>query len=81
MTFFDKKKKKNKQTANPSMFKNFHNLKKLHIVDCGMENGRDANTATNDVVFSNEKFSFLPYFLFFIILLSWNINEEWLPLF
>ncbi|XP_034706656.1 uncharacterized protein LOC117930230 isoform X2 [Vitis riparia] len=33
-----------------SMFKNFHNLQKLHIIDCGME----------DREFSNEKVSFPP---------------------
>eukprot|EP00261_Vitis_vinifera_P039184 XP_019080427.1 PREDICTED: uncharacterized protein LOC104881432 [Vitis vinifera] len=43
-----------------SMFKNFHNLQKLHIIDCGMEDGEDVNTPSNDVVFSNEKVSFSP---------------------
>ncbi|XP_034706661.1 probable disease resistance protein At4g27220 isoform X2 [Vitis riparia] len=43
-----------------SMFKNFHNLQKLHIIDCGMEDGEDVNTPSNDVVFSNEKVSFPP---------------------
>ncbi|XP_059598364.1 uncharacterized protein LOC100251264 isoform X4 [Vitis vinifera] len=43
----------------PSMFKNFHNLIKLHIIDCGMEDTRSVNTSTNDEVLSNEKASFL----------------------
>ena len=38
-----------------SMFKNFHNMRELHIIDCGMEDGEDVNTPSNDVVFSNEK--------------------------
>ncbi|KAJ9682210.1 hypothetical protein PVL29_018203 [Vitis rotundifolia] len=38
-----------------SMFKNFHNLQKLHIIDCGMEDGGDVNTPSNDIVLSNEK--------------------------
>ncbi|KAJ9682203.1 hypothetical protein PVL29_018197 [Vitis rotundifolia] len=43
----------------PSMFKNFHNLRELHIIDCGMEDTRGVNTSTNDEVLSNEKASFL----------------------
>ncbi|KAJ9682092.1 hypothetical protein PVL29_018129 [Vitis rotundifolia] len=43
-----------------SMFKNLHNLQKLHIIDCGMEDGGDVNTPSNDVVLCNEKlFDFL----------------------
>eukprot|EP00261_Vitis_vinifera_P039423 XP_019080666.1 PREDICTED: uncharacterized protein LOC100248775 isoform X2 [Vitis vinifera] len=42
-----------------SMFKNFHNLKELHIIDCGMEDMRGVNTSTNDEVLFNEKASFL----------------------
>eukprot|EP00261_Vitis_vinifera_P039187 XP_019080430.1 PREDICTED: uncharacterized protein LOC100251264 isoform X2 [Vitis vinifera] len=42
-----------------SMFKNFHNPKELHIIDCGMEDMRDVNTSTNDEVLFNEKASFL----------------------
>ncbi|KAL6324356.1 hypothetical protein AAG906_012960 [Vitis piasezkii] len=33
-----------------SMFKIFHNLQKLHIIDCGMEDEEDVNTPSNDVV-------------------------------
>ncbi|KAJ9682200.1 hypothetical protein PVL29_018194 [Vitis rotundifolia] len=43
----------------PSMFKNFHNFKELHIIDCGMEDIRGVNTFTNDEVLFNEKPSFL----------------------
>ena len=47
-----------------SMFKNFHNLKELHIIDCGMEDMRGVNTSTNDEVLFNEKVSCLSLFLF-----------------
>ncbi|KAL6324405.1 hypothetical protein AAG906_013009 [Vitis piasezkii] len=30
------------------MFKNFHNMRKLHIINCGMEDVEDVNTPTND---------------------------------
>ncbi|RVW17458.1 Disease resistance protein [Vitis vinifera] len=43
----------------PSMFKNFHNLIELHIIDCGMEDWRGVNTSTNNEVLSHEKASFL----------------------
>ncbi|XP_010660191.1 probable disease resistance protein At4g27220 isoform X3 [Vitis vinifera] len=42
-----------------SQLKNFHDLKELHIIDCGMEGGRDVSTPSNDVVLFNEKASFL----------------------
>ncbi|RVW53318.1 hypothetical protein CK203_088527 [Vitis vinifera] len=42
-----------------SMFKNFHNLEELRIIDCGMKDMRGVNTSTNDEVFFNEKTSFL----------------------
>ncbi|WKA03428.1 hypothetical protein VitviT2T_021536 [Vitis vinifera] len=38
-----------------SQSKNFHNLKGLHIIDCGMEAERDVSTPSNDVVLFNEK--------------------------
>ncbi|XP_059598352.1 uncharacterized protein LOC104881433 isoform X3 [Vitis vinifera] len=42
-----------------SMFKNFHNLKELRIIDCGKEDIRGVNTSINDEVLFNEKASFL----------------------
>ncbi|KAJ9682531.1 hypothetical protein PVL29_018450 [Vitis rotundifolia] len=41
----------------PSMFKNFHILKELYIIDCGIKDERDVYTPMNDVVLSNEKVS------------------------
>ncbi|RVW53314.1 hypothetical protein CK203_088521 [Vitis vinifera] len=36
------------------MFKIFHNLKELRILDCGMEDMRGVNTSTNDEVLFND---------------------------
>ena len=53
----------------PSMSENFHNLKHLYIIDCGMVERRDVHTPDNGIVLSNETVSFFFPFLFYFIFL------------
>ena len=57
-----------------STFKNFHNLKKLDITDCGMEDGRNVYIPANGVGLSTKKVSFFSFFILkiFSILFSYR---------
>ena len=54
----------NTSTNDEVLFNDFHNLKELRIIACGMEDTRGVNTSTNDEVLFNEKVSCLSLFLF-----------------
>ena len=54
----------------PSMSEIFHSLKRLHIIDCKMEDKRDVHIPANGTVLSNEKVSVFFFFLIFLMLLS-----------
>ena len=50
----------------PSMSEIFHSLKRLHIIDCMMEDRRDVHTPANGIVLSNGKVSLFSFFFFFL---------------
>lgn len=58
----------------PSTSKDFYSLKEVHV--CRMQDKRDVITSLHDAMHFNEKVSFLPYFLFFLTLLSWSIDRD-----